>query len=589
MSAGSNGRAYIHWNLVGIVKSSLAQKIDAYIKYERDYEIDYFGFKTLERSYLLKVDSARVVERPQHMWMRVALCLWGSTDEACLEKVFETYDLLSQKYMTHATPTLFSAGTPRPQLSSCYLIAMSDDSISGIYKTLGDCAMISKYAGGIGLHIHNIRARGALIRGTNGIGDGIVPMLRVFNHTAKYVDQCLDPETIIYTKRGAIPIKKIVIGDEVITDDGQFYEIGKVLDSHYSGDFYKMDIHHTLRPLFLTDMHPLWCIKNTDQIDCYHIRNLLDKKLLQPDFIEAKHIHANDYIGFPIPKYEKDIREYTENDCRFYGIFLTSMSTYIKPLITGDISVDAPFYIQFQRHTAPPSPSSRRMSYSVASRRSSLASNSPPPSLSHTSTVFQFESYDLEDASPKKTSEAMTIEFIEHYLNSYSIPFEKIHTSDGVKITWNRNHRFKFTYEMFYEGVPALLHLPKHKTLKLIQGILETARLAMDEKNVIVNCSSNMTEHLRYMFLRLGTLTSGNTNTLKIPINAYNAMFNIDVVVHDTSAEYFEYNGYLFSCVKENLLERALNRRVIDIEVDHDDPAMHRLPGPDANQNRGVE
>lgn len=189
MSAGSNGRAYIHWNIVGILKSPLAEKIDTYIKYDRDYEIDYFGFKTLERSYLLKVDSVRVVERPQHMWMRVALCLWGSTDEACLEKVFETYDLLSQKYMTHATPTLFSAGTPRPQLSSCYLIAMSDDSISGIYKTLGDCAMISKYAGGIGLHIHNIRARGALIRGTNGIGDGIVPMLRVFNNTARYVNQ----------------------------------------------------------------------------------------------------------------------------------------------------------------------------------------------------------------------------------------------------------------------------------------------------------------------------------------------------------------------------------------------------------------
>jgi len=546
-----------------------AETLNAWCDFSRDYLIDYFGFKTLERAYLMKTNG-KTIERPQFMWLRVALGIHGSN----LEKARETYDLMSQKYFTHATPTLFNAGTPHPQLSSCFLLSMESDSINGIYNTLKDCANISKWAGGIGLHIHNIRASGSHIRGTNGSSNGIVPMLRVFNHTAKYVDQCLDPETIVYTKRGAIPIKKIVIGDEVITDDGQFYEIGKVLDSHYSGDFYKMDIHHTLRPLFLTDMHPLWCIKNTDQIDCYHIRNLLDKKLLQPDFIEAKHIHANDYIGFPIPKYEKDIREYTEDDCRFYGIFLTSMSTqntYIKPLITGDISVDAPFYIQFQRHTAPPSPSSRRMSHSVVSRRSSLASNSPPPSLSHTSTVFQFEPYDLEDASPKKTSEAMTIEFIEHYLNSYSIPFEKIHTSDGVKITWNRNHRFKFTYEMFYEGVPALLHLPKHKTLKLIQGILETARLAMDEKYVIVNCSSNITEHLRYMFLRLGTLTSGNTNTLKIPINAYNAMFNIDVVVHDTSAEYFEYNGYLFSCVKENLLERALNRRVIDIEVDHDD------------------
>ncbi len=129
----------------------------------------------------------KVVERPQHMWMRVALALWSN--QPTLEKVFETYDMLSQKYLTHATPTLFNAGTPRQQLSSCFLLAMSDDSIAGIYKTLGDCAAISKYAGGIGLHIHNIRARGSLIKGTNGQSNGLTPMLRVFNNTARYVDQ----------------------------------------------------------------------------------------------------------------------------------------------------------------------------------------------------------------------------------------------------------------------------------------------------------------------------------------------------------------------------------------------------------------
>ena len=189
MTKSRSGVSYIHSDLRAIALGPLGPQIDAYIKYSRDYDFDYFGFKTLERSYLLKDANMRVVERPQHMWMRVALCLWGSEDEASLKKVFETYDLLSQKFMTHATPTLFSAGTPRPQLSSCYLLAMSEDSINGIYKTLGDCAKISKYAGGIGLHIHNVRARGALIRGTNGIGDGIVPMLRVFNNTARYVNQ----------------------------------------------------------------------------------------------------------------------------------------------------------------------------------------------------------------------------------------------------------------------------------------------------------------------------------------------------------------------------------------------------------------
>ena len=162
-----------------------AARIDAAIRNERDYDLDYFGFKTLERSYLLKDVGLRIVERPQHLWMRVALALW-STD---LDRAFETYDMLSTKRFTHATPTLFSAGTPRQQLSSCFLLSMASDSISGIFKTLSDCAAISKHAGGIGLHVSNIRARGSGIRGTNGTTDGIMPMLRVFNNTARYVNQ----------------------------------------------------------------------------------------------------------------------------------------------------------------------------------------------------------------------------------------------------------------------------------------------------------------------------------------------------------------------------------------------------------------
>ena len=154
------------------------------IHYKRDFLIEYFGFKTLEYSYLLKI-GGKVVERPQHMWLRVAIGIHGDD----LKRVKETYDLMSQKYFTHATPTLFNAGTLRPQLSSCYLIAMENDSLGGIYNTLTDCAHISKWAGGIGLHIHNIRAKGSLIRGTNGASTGIVPMLRVFNSTARYVDQ----------------------------------------------------------------------------------------------------------------------------------------------------------------------------------------------------------------------------------------------------------------------------------------------------------------------------------------------------------------------------------------------------------------
>jgi ribonucleoside-diphosphate reductase alpha chain len=161
-----------------------ADVLDSSIIYDRDYHFDYFGFKTLEKSYLLKMDN-KVAERPQHMFMRVAMGIHKSDIDAAIE----TYNLMSERWFIHATPTLFNAGTPKPQMSSCFLLTMKDDSIEGIYDTLKQCAKISQSAGGIGLSIHNIRATGSYIKGTNGTSNGIVPMLRVFNDTARYVDQ----------------------------------------------------------------------------------------------------------------------------------------------------------------------------------------------------------------------------------------------------------------------------------------------------------------------------------------------------------------------------------------------------------------
>lgn len=187
------------------------EQLDSAIIFDRDFHYNFFGFKTLERSYLLRIDG-RVAERPQHMLMRVACGIHGKN----WEKAIETYNLMSERYFTHASPTvrllserwpgrpqprlthsfllaparqLFNAGTPHPQLSSCFLVSMSDDSIEGIYDTLKTCALISKTAGGIGLNIHNIRAKGSYIAGTNGFSNGIVPMLRAYDATARYVDQ----------------------------------------------------------------------------------------------------------------------------------------------------------------------------------------------------------------------------------------------------------------------------------------------------------------------------------------------------------------------------------------------------------------
>ncbi|MBK9992425.1 MAG: ribonucleoside-diphosphate reductase subunit alpha [Saprospiraceae bacterium] len=166
------------------VVKKYSDKLNSAIIYDRDYSFDYFGFKTLERSYLLRANT-KVVERPQHLLMRAAIGIHGENIEAAIE----TYNLMSEKWFIHATPTLFNAGTPKPQLSSCFLLTMSDDSITGIFETLSRCAKISQSAGGIGLSIHNVRAKGSYIKGTGGTSNGIIPMLKVFNDTARYVDQ----------------------------------------------------------------------------------------------------------------------------------------------------------------------------------------------------------------------------------------------------------------------------------------------------------------------------------------------------------------------------------------------------------------
>ena len=179
----NNSHRLIHDNIHKFVMEN-SEWLDNILDYSRDYYFDIFGFKTLERAYLMQING-KIVERPQHMWLRVAVCIHLGN----LTAIKTTYDLMSEKYFTHATPTLFNAGTPRPQLSSCYLIGMESDSIDGIFNTVKDCAQISKWSGGIGLHIHDIRCKDSHIRGTNGKSNGIIPMLGVFNKTARYVDQ----------------------------------------------------------------------------------------------------------------------------------------------------------------------------------------------------------------------------------------------------------------------------------------------------------------------------------------------------------------------------------------------------------------
>jgi ribonucleoside-diphosphate reductase alpha subunit len=440
--------SYVSKELVECVEKHGAE-IDAYINYDRDYDFDYFGFKTLEKSYLLKNAAMKVVERPQHMWMRVALCLWS----ADLPRAFETYDMLSMKLFTHATPTLFNAGTPRQQLSSCFLLAMKDDSIDGIYDTLKNCAAISKHAGGIGLHVHNIRARGSLIRGTNGQSNGLVPMLRNFNSTARYVDQCFTPDTVIFTQAGPKAIDDVSVTDKVLTSTGAYETVRLPVRHTYSGPMLDFQVKGAIYPVRTTPEHQILALTGQAKgLNYSVIRNRLEKRLAAPQFTDAADLRPDDFLVFPIPTYQKDVPGLTEEDCRFYGILLGD--GYISGSVAG--------------------------------------------------------------VCLNKESKKDVAEFVIDYLERRGVN-PNIYTEENtVRIKWSTaNPGFKFTRSQLYDGNKQkkidtpLLHLPRGKILQILRGIIETDGCVGTKEIAIELSSYPLVEGIRYLLLRLGALASG--------------------------------------------------------------------------------
>ena len=315
------------------------KELDKMCDYSRDFLLDYFGFKTLERSYLKSINKM-VAERAQHMWLRVAIgihCTGLKSVEienmdlaeegGVFEKVRESYELMSQKYFTHATPTLYNSGTPMQQLSSCYLLAMESDSLDGIFNTLKECAMISKGGGGIGLNIHNVRATGSHIRGTDGYSNGIVPMLRVFNNTARYVDQCVVPDTVIYTGAGVKKICDCVVGEtEVFGLTGEVEVIENVLEHSYKGEMLEIQSMHSLAPLKITGKHPVYAFVAGDD------RGVAKTVDFNFDWVDADELAVGDYLVYPIPKYSKDIEGLSWEDCYMYGIILGNDSQTVESI-----------------------------------------------------------------------------------------------------------------------------------------------------------------------------------------------------------------------------------------------------------------
>jgi len=436
--------------------ATYTQEIEDMIVYERDYLIDYFGFKTLERAYLFKYEN-EVIERPQHMWMRVAIGIHGTMEEnpqTALKLVKETYDLMSLKYFTHATPTLFNAGTPRPQLSSCYLLAMEDDSLDGIYNTLKDCALISKHAGGIGLHIHNIRAKGSHIHGTNGTSNGLVPMLRVFNNTARYVDQCVHPETIIYTTNGPIQIQYCSYGEtQIFNLKGECETIENVLEHPYDGEIYNIETMHCIDNLKITPEHPIFVLKNQKKGLNYNvIENRLNKNIISFEWDEAKNLCEDDMLVYSIPEYSFDINNLNEDDCYMYGIILGDGTMHNE---------DQNGYISL--HTI---------------------------------------------------NKKHILDFAINYFENKCIQYHININENTTRIRWNKNINMPFRYNDIYDNTKTKyihnkwLNLPINKSKFILKGLLDTDG-CNNKELVFDNTSRNLIESVKFICLKMGILTSG--------------------------------------------------------------------------------
>lgn len=434
------------------VVAANAELIESRIDYDRDYKLDFFGFKTLEKAYLLRDSKRRIIERPQHMWMRVSLGLWLND----LERAFETYDMMSRKFFTHATPTLFNCGTPRPQLSSCFLLATNDDSIAGIYKTLTDCALISKYAGGIGLHIHNVRAKGSAIYGTNGTSNGIVPMLRNFNSTARYVDQCFTPDTLVYTQNGPKPIEDISVCDKVLTSNGCYENVLSPVRHEYNGTMLEFQVKGSVQTVRTTPEHQILALVDQAKgLNFDLIKNRLDKNLVTVEFQDAKDLQEGDFLVFPIPTYEQDNEQISEDDCRMYGILL------------GD---------------------------------GHISGTGAGVTLS---TITKID----------------TANFVRNYLSKKGIHITEAFENDSpncIKLRWSSTHvGFKFTRAQLYDADKskrvdnAFLHLPLTKITQILRGLIETDGCVGTKEITLENTSLSIIESVRYILLRLGALSSG--------------------------------------------------------------------------------
>ena len=398
--------------------------------------------------------------------------------------------------------------------------------------------MISKHAGGIGLHIHNIRAKGSLIRGTNGTSNGIVPMLRNFNDTARYVDQCFTPDTLVYTENGPKLIEDVSVTDKVLTSEGTYHKVKMPVRHKYNGKMLEIQVKNAIYPIRVTPEHQILSLQNQAKgLNFDVIRNRLDKGLATAGFVDANELNKGDFVVFPIPTHTHDIEEITEEDCRFYGIML------------GDGHI------------------------------SSAASG----------------------VTLNETSKINVVEFVKQYLSDRGVKYNIYKDDSSIDIKWSTaSARFKWTRSQLYDSNDQkkwdtpMLHLPLKKLQQIIRGIIETDG-CVGEKEITIELSSlGLIESIRYALLRMGALSSGYTRnrvgqvssykniTTRLPTNVIRVpriKEIMDMFPNAPDGEFFSYLKYgdnLYSRIQD-ITEVQYNGVVHDFEIDgpHDYTVAH--------------
>ena len=498
--------------------------IEETIDYNKDYNFDYFGFKTLEKSYLQKIDGV-LIERIQDMLMRVSLGIHKND----IEEVVRTYNNMSDKYFIHASPTLYNAGTNNPQLLSCFLLGI-DDSINGIYKCLSDCASISKWAGGIGLHISNVRSSDSSIKGTNGQTSGLVPMLRVFNSTARYVNQCFLPNTPIYTLEGVKQMEDIACGDKVVTNDGTFQEVLKVYnDGVENRDI--LNIKTGVTNCKVTTDHPLYVVKHQKKgLNYGVIRNRLNNKEVQPAYVESNKLEIGDFMVYTIPQYVHDIEEYTEDDCYMYGLML------------GDGHITK----------------GNKTEYGI---------------------------------SLNQTTKKDLCEWVKLYLTNNIIKYWTNDNKGCYSIRWANIHRNKFQRKMLYDDNnnkiihTSMLHLPKNKIYNILKGLIRTDG-SIGKEIYYYSSSLPLIQSIIYLLMKVeilpqlsyrdrigeshktkyGDIITTQKLAYQLRIPKTEELCNILNIEPSKYLKFFKWNNYLMSRIK-NIKYEKYTGDVIEFDI----------------------